>query len=39
MDLTGWVYILTYGDGLDIYDKGEERVGIDRATGAVIIRY
>jgi hypothetical protein len=39
LDLTGWVCILTYGDGLDIYGKGDDRVGIERSSGKVILQY
>jgi len=39
MDLTGWTFILTFGKNLDIYGQGEERVGIDRDTGRVVMSY
>jgi len=39
MDLTGWTFILTFGKNLDIYGRGEERVGIDRDTGRVVMSY
>lgn len=39
MDLSGWVFVLTFGEGLDIYAKDYDRVGIDRATGQVVMRY
>ena len=39
MDLTGWVYILTFGKDTDIYAWDGERVGISKSTGKVVIRY
>ena len=39
MDLTGWEYIFTFGQPLEIYGKGNERVGIGKNTGDVILRY
>lgn len=39
MDLSGWTYLLTFGYDLDIYAKGNRRVGIDRKTGEVVIEY
>lgn len=39
MNLEGWEYLVTYGLNMDIYAKGNDRVGIDRDTGRVVIRY
>ena len=35
----GWVYVLTYGNNLDIYAYGSLRIGIDRNTGIQKIGY
>jgi len=37
--MEGWTYILTYGNYLDIYARGSERVGVDRRTKRVVITY
>jgi len=37
-NLDGWRFVLTIGYDLDIYAKGNSRVGIDRKTGKVIIK-
>ena len=39
MDLTGWTYLLTFGNELDVYAYGSLRVGIDRKTGRKVISY
>ena len=36
-NLKGWEYLLTFGYDLDIYAKGDSRVGIGRKTGEVVI--
>ena len=39
MNLKGWKYLFAFGDSLDIYAKGDRRVGIGRKTGEVVIKY
>ena len=39
MNLKGWKYLFTFDYSLDIYAKGDRRVGIDRKTGEVVIEY
>ena len=39
MNLTGWKYLLTHGYSLDIYGKGNKRVGIDKDTGEKVLEY
>ncbi|KKL13220.1 hypothetical protein LCGC14_2527910 [marine sediment metagenome] len=39
MDLTEWTYLLTFGYSLDVYAKGNQRVGVERSTGKVVISY
>lgn len=35
----GMAYLFTFGYSLDIYAKGNHRVGIDRNTGETVIEY
>ena len=39
MDISKWEYQFTFGEGLDIYRKGEHRVAIDRKTGNPTLFY
>ena len=39
MDLTGWSFIRTYGDSLDLYGYGCLRVAIDRNSGRKVVSY
>ena len=38
-DLTGWVKTLDWGYTAEVYERGNDRVMIDRKTGEVITRY
>ena len=35
----GYKYIIGYGDFLEIYGKGNKRVGVDRRTDRIILEY
>ena len=35
----GYKYITGYGDSLEIYGKGNKRVGMDRRTDRIILEY
>lgn len=35
----GYKYIIGYGDSLEIYGKGNKRVGVDRRTDRIIFEY
>ena len=39
MNLEGWEYLFTFGYSLDIYAKGNRRIGVDRETGEKVIEY
>lgn len=35
----GYEYIISYEDSLEIYGKGNKRVGVDRRTDRIIFEY
>ncbi len=37
--MKGWRYVLTFGYSLDIYARGNQRIGVDRKSGKVDLRY
>ena len=39
MDLNKWEHKFTFGEGLDIYGKGNYRVAVDRKTGDPTLFY
>ena len=38
-NIPGWIYLLTFGYGTDIYGKGNLRKAVDRKTGQEILNY
>jgi hypothetical protein len=39
VDLKGWQYILTYGLSLDVYARGNQRIGVERGSNEIVLRY
>ena len=39
VDMTGWEYRFTFGYSLDVYQKGNSNMVVDRDSGRIITRY
>ena len=37
--MKGWRDVLTYGYSLDLYARGNQRRGVDRESGKVVLKY